>query len=216
MRFPTFQNEVEHLNQGYDLVAGCDEVGRGPLAGPVVAVACLLDPNSISKNKNGESWHSRVRDSKTINEREREKLVGLILEHTLAYGVGEVWQDEIDKFNIHNASLLAMRKATENMLSKVDSKNKKIILFVDGSFKIPELNIEQKSMVKGDSLVLSISAASIIAKVHRDNIMKKLGNDFPNYGFGKHKGYGTREHKDAIKKFGVTRHHRRTFLKNFM
>ena len=145
----------------------------------------------------------------------REKiLVKEIFEHTLAYGVGEVWHEEIDKINIHQASLLAMRRAVEDLLQKAKSVKQKAFLFVDGRFKIPELSIEQKSVIDGDAKILSISAASIIAKVHRDNIMKRLDGKFPEYGFINHKGYSTKEHKLALKKFGLSAVHRRSFVKS--
>ncbi|HTE48427.1 MAG TPA: ribonuclease HII [Candidatus Paceibacterota bacterium] len=221
MRFPSFSNELKYMNGGYSFVAGCDEVGVSPLAGPVVACACLLDPRSIGKYRSKNKWYYRVRDSKTTNEIEREVLVGQILKNTLAYGVGEVWQEEIDKLNIHKASLKAMRLATEELLAKIaqfEIKSHKILLFVDGRFKVPEpescgIELDQKSVLKGDSSILSISAASIIAKVHRDNIMKEQDSKFPQYSFARHKGYNTKEHQNAILKHGVTELHRRSFFK---
>jgi ribonuclease HII len=221
MRFPTYRNELKYMSQGYNFVAGCDEVGVSPLAGPVVAAACLLNPVSIGKYRSKNKWYCRVRDSKTTNEIERQILLKKILENTIVYGVGEVWQEEIDRLNIHNASLRAMKLATEELLQKIAELGKnsqKILLFVDGRFKIPELYsadvvLHQKSVIAGDSQILSISAASIIAKVHRDNIMRELDGRFPEYGFAKHKGYNTKEHQNAIKKFGVTELHRRSFFK---
>jgi ribonuclease HII len=224
MRFPSFANELKYLNDGYAFVAGCDEVGVSPLAGPVVAAACLLNPVSIGKYRSKNKWYYRVRDSKTTNETERQVLLQKILKNTLAYGVGEVWQEEIDKINIHNASLLAMRLATEELLQKIavsGTMTQKILLFVDGRFKIPRPRsrgitrfvVSQKSVVAGDSKILSISAASIIAKVHRDNIMRELDRKFPQYGFARHKGYNTKQHQNAIQKLGVTDLHRRSFFK---
>ncbi len=136
-----------------------------------------------------------------------------IIENSLAHGIGMVSESEIDKINIHNASLLAMRRAVEDMCCKIKDKTSMVIL-IDGSFTIPDLNIEQKSIIKGDGSVLSIAAASIIAKVHRDNIMKSLHIKFPGYGFLKHKGYGTKEHFKAIKNLGTIDAHRKSFLKN--
>lgn len=209
MRFPTFKNELKCIEDGF-LVVGCDEVGRGPLAGPVVACACVLDHSSI--NDEEDRWHARVRDSKTISEKEREELCAKIMQNSLAWGIGEVWQEEIDEINIHNATLLAMKRAVEALLAKVD-KAEKYFIFIDGRFKIPDLLHQQKTIVKGDAEVLSIAAASIIAKVHRDNIMKKFDVEFPQYGFRNHKGYGTKEHQNALKKWGPVALHRRTFLK---
>jgi ribonuclease HII len=211
MRFPDFKNELKYLKKGFDLVAGCDEVGMGPLAGPVVAAACILDPKSIGKYRTRNKWYHRVRDSKTINEGEREVLQKEILKNCLAYGVGEVWQEEIDQLNIHHASLLAMRRAVEGLLEKI--KGEKVFLLVDGRFKIPEILVEQKAVIDGDALILSISAASIIAKVHRDKIMHLLHQKFPQYGFKNHKGYSTREHKVALKKWGISQVHRKSFVK---
>jgi ribonuclease HII len=219
MRFPHFKNELKYIGEGYDFVAGCDEVGVSPLAGPVVAAACILDPESVGRYRTKSKWYYRVRDSKTTNESERQILLKEILEHTVAYGVGVVWHEEIDALNIHHASLKAMRLANEELLQKIEKiKNtdikspQKILLFIDGRFKIPNLPVDQKTVVAGDSEILSISAASIIAKVHRDNIMRELDSKFPEYGFKNHKGYNTREHQEAIKKFGATPFHRRSFF----
>jgi ribonuclease HII len=211
MRFPSFKNEIECLKEGYHFVIGCDEVGVSPLAGPVVAAACILNPDSIGKYRSKKKWYYRVRDSKTTNEKEREVLVKEILENTLHYGVGVVWPEDIDRLNIHKASLEAMRLATEELLSKAGSR-KRTIIFLDGRFRIPNLRIDQRNLIKGDTKILSISAASIIAKVHRDNIMKELDSRFPNYGFAKHKGYGTKEHHDALKKLGMASCHRKSFF----
>lgn len=204
------------------MVAGCDEAGRGPMAGPVVAAACILDPESIGKTRSKNKWYARVRDSKTISEEEREILSAKILENVLAYGVGIVSEKEIDALNIHHASLKAMKLAVENMAKKIGkikkSKNSdKIHLLVDGRFIIPNVSIlgvkiAQTSIVSGDAHSLSISAASIIAKVERDAIMRKLDVRFPEYGFGRHKGYNTREHQRALKKFGQSVVHRKSFI----
>ncbi len=210
MQFPDFKHELACLKEGYEFVAGCDEVGRGPLAGPVVAAACVLDPKKV-KGKREEGWYERVRDSKSVSEKERAELLPKILDNALAHGVGIVWQVEIDQINIHNAGLLAMRKAVSNLERKFKSKN--LLVFVDGRFEIPNIAYKQKAIVKGDSSILSIAAASIIAKVHRDNIMRELDRKFPEYGFAKHKGYGTKEHQQALKKFGASVVHRRTFIK---
>lgn len=224
MKFPSFKNELSCINQGYQFVLGCDEVGVSPLAGPVVAATCLLNPLSIGKYRSKNKWYHRVRDSKLTNEKERQILLKQILSNTIAYGIGEVWQEDIDKLNIHKASLHAMKLATEACLkSLAHSNNKtnspqKVFLFIDGRFKIKDLDtkdifLEQKCVIFGDAKILSISAASIIAKVHRDNIMRELDLEFPEYGFAKHKGYGTKAHCDALKKLGVTNYHRRSFFK---
>ena len=221
MQFPDFKSEVKCFEEGYDFVIGCDEAGRGPVAGPVVAAACVLDKNSIGKNRSKNKWYYRVRDSKTTNHEERKILLPEILEHTLAYGVGEVSHEEIDKINIHQASLLAMRRAVENLLLNLEPSNSNLFLFVDGRFLLPDkggwegFHLEQRSVIDGDAKILSISAASIIAKVHRDTIMERLDGKFPGYGFARHKGYNTKEHQKALKKLGTSEVHRKSFLKNF-
>lgn len=222
MRFPHFKNEFKYLEAGYSHVFGCDEVGVSPLAGPVVAAACMLDHTSIGRYRSKSKWYYRVRDSKTTNEVERQKLLKEILEHTVAYGVGEVWQDDIDRLNIHNATLLAMKRATEALFEKLPNgqTSRKMILLLDGRFTIKDLasenELEQKCIVKGDTEVLSIAAASIIAKVHRDNIMYELDAKFPEYGFKSHKGYKTKKHQEAIEKCGITEFHRKSFLKDWL
>lgn len=215
MKFPDYKTETACIAQGFEYVVGCDEVGRGPLAGPVVAGACVLDKNSIGEEREG-SWHERVRDSKLIKEEEREILAQEIFKNSLAWGIGEVSPEEIDEINIHRASLLAMRKAVENLLVKMQrntpSRSRRIVTLVDGKFTIPGLDIEQKNIIDGDAKILSIATASIIAKVHRDEIMKDLDKKFPGYGFAKHKGYGTNEHYRSIQKFGISPVHRRSFV----
>ena len=207
------------MRDGYTFVLGCDEAGVGPLAGPVVAAACLLNPRSIGKYRSKNKWYARLRDSKTVSDKEREEILKEILSHAIAWGVGEVWQEDIDKLNIHQASLKAMKGAVENLLSSFPEPLANILILVDGRFIIPELKpwgqtLDQKCVVAGDAQILSIAAASIIAKVHRDHIMRKLDADFPGYGFAHHKGYGTPLHQEAIRKFGVLPVHRRSFLKN--
>ncbi len=222
MQFPTFKNELEYLSKNYDFVAGCDEVGAGPVAGPVVVAACILDPNSIGPKRTKNEWYYRVRDSKTVNEKEREALLEKILEHCICYGIGEVQAEEVDRINIHQAKLLATKLATEQMLGKLKAKEgSKIFLLLDGMFILNNLNskkfqVEQKAVIDGDALVLSISAASIIAKVHRDKILKEYDLKYPVYGFAKHKGYNTKEHQKAIMTHGATDFHRKSFLKKLI
>ncbi|MBU6447674.1 ribonuclease HII [Patescibacteria group bacterium] len=218
MEFPTFKNESQQLTHGYKFVAGCDEVGVSPLAGPVVAGACILNPDEIGQYRSKNKWYYRVRDSKTVNEDEREVLSEEIKAHCLAFGIGEASVEEIDSINIHHASLLAMSRAVDNMLVKL-SGNGKIFLFLDGRFELKGLtnaNISQKAIVSGDAKILSIAAASIVAKVYRDSLLKKMDEAEPQYGFAKHKGYNTKEHRVAIIKNGITKFHRRSFLKNIM
>ena len=208
---------------GFDFVAGCDEVGVGPLAGPVVAAACVIDPACISGYRSKKKWYYRVRDSKTVNEKERGELVEEILDHCLLFGIGVVDHTEIDRLNIHNAALLAMQKAIQAMLAKAKTNPvpQKLILYIDGRFVIKNLSmskwdIKQQAIIDGDASILSISAASIIAKVHRDGLMNKLAKEYPMYGFSEHKGYNTKGHREAIVRHGATPYHRKSFLKNIL
>ncbi|MBI4363335.1 MAG: ribonuclease HII [Candidatus Doudnabacteria bacterium] len=206
MKFPTYKYEIQKYAKGFKLVAGCDEVGIAPLAGPVVAASVILDPDSIGKQRSKHKWWYRVRDSKTTDEKERVLLVNFIKDHCLDFGIGVVAQDMIDEINIHQAAMLAMKKSVEGLKRKPD------FLFVDGLHKIKTVEeIAQEAMIDGDVKILSISAASIIAKVARDEILKNLHEEFPVYGFMEHKGYGTRLHRQALKKFGVSPVHRKSF-----
>lgn len=224
MKFPTFNTERKNL-RNYDFVIGVDEVGVGPLCGPVVAAACILNPKTIPKKRTKNCWYENVRDSKKTKEKERQILLRKILENSLAFGVGEASAKEIDKINIHQASLLCKKRAIEKLVenlqtNKINLKNKKALILVDGLYTIPGLefnfSFDQKSFVKGDNKILTIASASIIAKVHRDNFLHKLHKKFPEYGFDKHKGYGTKLHREKIILFGSTIQHRKTFLKNIV
>ncbi|GAC1412882.1 MAG: hypothetical protein NVSMB66_3340 [Candidatus Doudnabacteria bacterium] len=225
MQYPTYKNELVYLQKGYSFAAGCDEVGVGPVAGPVVAAACVLRPESIGTRRSKHKWYSRVRDSKTVKESELQKLAEEIKKNCYCYGVGIVDAPTIDRINIHRATLFAMKLATEEMLSKLPGDNLKpcgeVILFVDGRFIIKDLaqdsyTIRQQSIIDGDALILSVSAASIIAKVHRDNILREQDLIAPSYGFAKHKGYNTKEHIKAIIENGITEFHRKSFLNKFI
>tara|TARA_X000000950_G_scaffold149937_1_gene184792 strand:- start:3985 stop:4566 length:582 start_codon:yes stop_codon:yes gene_type:complete len=176
--------------------AGCDEAGRGCLAGPVVAAAVIL-PNRY-QNK-------QLNDSKKLSEKLRIKLRSEINDKALAVGIGIVSEKKIDEINILQASLLAMHYAIENL------KIKPHYLVVDGNKFNPYPTIEHTCIVKGDSKFLNIAAASIIAKTTRDDLMKELSKEFPNYGWKQNKGYPTRKHRLAISKYGVTKYHRKSF-----
>ena len=176
--------------------AGCDEAGRGCLAGPVVAAAVIL-PNRY-QNK-------QLNDSKKLSEKLRIKLRSEINDKALAVGIGIVSEKKIDEINILQASLLAMHFAIENL------KIKPHYLVVDGNKFNPYPTIEHTCIVKGDSKFLNIAAASIIAKTTRDDLMKELSKEFPNYGWKQNKGYPTRKHRLAISKYGVTKYHRKSF-----
>ena len=176
--------------------AGCDEAGRGCLAGPVVAAAVILP----KKYQN-----SQLNDSKKLSEKLRIELHNEINDKALAVGVGIVSEKKIDEINILQASLLAMHKAIKNL------KIKPQYLVVDGNKFNPYPRIEHTCIVKGDSKFLNIAAASIIAKTTRDNLMKELANKFPNYGWKQNKGYPTKKHRMAISKYGITEYHRKSF-----
>ncbi len=217
MLFPTYKREKQKIQNGFDFVVGCDEVGAGPLAGPVVAAACILKSETIGNHRTEDSWYYRVRDSKTVSEKERETLALCIKENCLCFAVSEVSPEEVDTLNIHNASLLAMQRAVSSLLEQLKIQDqKKVFVFVDGKYKIKGVTLEQEPVISGDSEILSISAASILAKVYRDELLRKIDKVFPGYGFAKHKGYGTKEHIQAIQKNGVLDIHRRSFLKNII
>ena len=191
---PTFELEAAELQLHGGPVAGVDEAGRGPLAGPVVAAAVILDPESIPDG---------INDSKVLDEETREILY-VRIRATAMVGVGIADVTRIDRDNILGATLWAMAQAVA-ALSVVPK-----LVAVDGN-RAPQLDCPSRTVVKGDARCLSIAAASIIAKVTRDRLMVSLGTKLPGYGFERHKGYGTPEHHDAIRRLGVTLHHRRSF-----
>ena len=193
--FPNFEREQCLINEGCSIIAGVDEVGRGPLAGPVTAAAVILDPLNIPDNLN---------DSKVLSSKKREKLFEE-LKFSSIFAVASVSPEEIDKLNILQASLLAMVNAVSNLKVKPNH------ILIDGN-KVPDRLVGRATaIVKGDRKVLSIAAASIIAKVTRDTYMKDLDSEFPVYGWAKNAGYPTKCHMNAIVKYGVTPHHRRSF-----
>ena len=192
--------ENEARNNGYHVVCGVDEAGRGPLAGPVSAAAVILPQNLMIDGLN---------DSKKLSEKKREILYDKIKNLALTYAVAFATEHEIDEINILNATFLAMKRAVAKLNLKPD------IVLVDGN-KSPELEISTQTIVKGDSLSASIAAASILAKVERDRLMKNLSKKYPEYNFEKHKGYGTKMHIDLIKKYGPCEIHRKSFLKKIL
>ncbi len=179
---------------GFEVIAGVDEVGRGPLAGPVVAAAVILPPELRS---------AEINDSKSISEARRREAMAAIVA-VADVGVGVVSPGEIDRVNIYKANLLAMRLAIEDLDRRPD------VVLVDGK-KAPGLGVPQRAIVKGDKLSMSIAAASIVAKVVRDRMMVEFDRKYPQYMFAKHKGYGTAEHLESIRKNGVCPIHRRSF-----
>ncbi len=207
-QLPKLDEEQKLWDKGCSCVVGVDEVGRGPLAGPVIAVACFLDNPSDGDIK--KLMDLGIKDSKRISEKKREKIYEKIKEFNFVkFAVGEVDEATIDKINILQASLLAMRKSFENL--SLDNL-KDVFVFVDGKDIIPNLSVDQKAVVSGDSKIFSIALASIIAKVTRDRIMLKYAEKYPDYFFEKHKGYGTKLHFQMIKKYGPLKIHRKSFL----
>jgi ribonuclease HII len=234
MKMSTFNLEKKLSKQGYRIIIGVDEAGRGPLAGPVVAAAVLLRNFEFRPPAGGSNFESNindkifndkelnlVRDSKTLSAKQREECFQFLTHHPqIKWGVGMVSEKTIDRINILQATFVAMRKAvaalTRNL--KLETRNSKLffnvsrqIILVDGNKIIPNLKIEQRAIVKGDKKVKSISAASIIAKVTRDCLMRKMDKKYPKYGFAKHKGYGTKIHLQNLKKYGPSSIHRLSF-----
>lgn len=194
---PSFDYENERYAEGFMAVCGCDEAGRGPLCGPVVAAAVILPRGVVIEG---------LDDSKKLTEKKRERLFDEIKEKAISYAVAEATPEEIDEINILNASMLAMRRAVEALPVKAD------FALIDGNcsrgFTIPT-----ETVVKGDSLSYSIAAASILAKVTRDRGCVELDRLYPEYEIAKHKGYPTKVHMDAVRKFGPSPIHRKSFLK---
>lgn len=192
---PTFELEAAEQALGRWPVAGIDEAGRGPWAGPVVAAAVILDPASIPAG---------IDDSKALDEDSRELVYRRIVESGAAFATGIADVERIDRDNILNATFWAMGEALRGLARRP------ALVLVDGN-RAPRLSCETRTIVKGDAKCLSIAAASIVAKVTRDRMMIALERDFPGYGFARHKGYGTPEHKDALDRLGVCPLHRRSF-----
>jgi ribonuclease HII len=191
--------ERKCYEHGYMLVAGVDEVGRGPLAGPVVAAAVILGEGVLIPG---------VNDSKKLSEQKREYLYDEIKAQALCCSIGIVDEKVIDEINILNATYLAMKQALDGLSTKPE------FILLD-AVTLKDVAIPQKGIIKGDSLSLSIAAASIIAKVERDRIISSYDEIYPQFSFSKHKGYGTSEHIECIKKYGLLPIHRRSFTKNF-
>jgi len=191
--FRTIENAIRR--EGYACVAGVDEVGRGCLAGPVVAGAVALNPRR---------YVPRIADSKTVTAPERERLFERIVRAALAWSVCVVEPEEIDRLNIHHASLAAMNRAVMGMAPLPD------FVLVD-AFRIPDLPMAQRAVVHGDARCTAIAAASILAKVTRDRLMQQLHDADPRYGFDRHKGYATKEHRDAVAAYGYSDAHRKSF-----
>ncbi|MCI6616173.1 ribonuclease HII [Ruminococcus sp.] len=182
--------------KGYKAICGVDEAGRGPLAGPVCAAAVILPPNTIIDG---------VNDSKKLTEKKREALFNVIKETAVSYCIAYASVEEIESINILNATMLAMKRAVEGLDVKAD------YAMIDGN-KMPPLDIDGETIVKGDAKSMSIACASILAKVSRDRLLYEYAKEYPQYQFDKHKGYGTAAHREAIIKYGPCPYHRMSFL----
>ncbi len=186
--------------KGFENICGVDEAGRGPLAGPVCAAAVILKPNQIIEG---------VNDSKKLSEKKREALFDVIKSEVKAYSIAFATVEEIEEMNILNATMLAMKRAVEGLKIKAD------YALIDGN-RLPPLDIKSEYVIKGDAKSMSIAAASILAKVSRDRLCYEYAEKYPQYGFDKHKGYGTKLHTQAIKEYGPCEIHRMSFLKKIL
>lgn len=198
-----FENEL--YKEGYNLVAGVDEVGRGCLLGDVVACAIIMPKGLIVED---------AKDSKKLSEKKREYLYDIILDKALAVGIGQVNSKTIDQINIKESSRLAMKRAIENLRTKDGDKVLPDYTLIDA--ETIDLSLPQKSIIKGDELSQTISCASIVAKVYRDRLCLEWDEQYPGYNIKKHKGYGTKEHRENILLLGAAPIHRMTFLKNIL
>lgn len=193
--------EQKWYEKGMRTICGIDEAGRGPLAGPVVVAAVIMPESSRIEG---------VNDSKKVSEKKRELLYEEITSEAISWGVGIIHQEEIDDLNILNATKKGLTLALKELNVKPD------LILVDALTGIDTLGIPYQSIIKGDAKCYSIAAASIVAKVTRDRIMRQWDEIYPMYGFQKHKGYGTKAHIEAIKEYGICPLHRKTFVKNFL
>ena len=198
---PDYSIEKEYIEQGFKMIAGVDEAGRGPLAGPVCAAAVILPVDCEIEGLN---------DSKKLSEKKREALYDVVIEKALAYDIQLVDNNVIDEINILNATMLCMKNAVNSLQTKPD------FVLIDGN-KVPEdLCCPATAVVKGDAKSMSISAASILAKVTRDRLMLELTQEYPEYEFPRHKGYGTKLHCEKLLEFGPSPIHRKTFIGKIM
>ncbi len=198
---PDYSFENEATKKGYKFVCGVDEAGRGPLAGPVCAAAVILPEGLYIEGLN---------DSKKLTEKKREALYPIIMEQAISYSIAFASVEEIEEVNILNATYLAMNRAIEGLAQNAD------FALIDGNRVPKDITIPCQTVIKGDALSCSIAAASVLAKVTRDRMMCELDEKYDIYNFKKHKGYGTKEHTDLIKKYGPSDIHRLSFLKNIL
>lgn len=229
--YPDFSEEKKLWRQGYEFVVGLDESGRGPLAGPVVAAAvCVKNIKREARNSrqyqnynfknakfvfNSDIMISNllIKDSKQLSKRKRQELFEILTKHrVIGWGIGVVSENMIDKINILEATRLAMKKAVENLRFTVTGlRFESEFLLIDGNFRLNNIKIPQKSIIKGDQKVFSIAAAGIVAKVARDRMMERFHKKYPEYGFDSHKGYGTKLHIKNLQSLGPCKIHRKTF-----
>ena len=195
-----YSYEIQAHEKGYNVVCGIDEAGRGPLAGPVFAAAVIL-PENYS--------HPVLNDSKKLSEKKRDAVYDDIIKDAVSYSVGIATEEEIDEINILNATFLAMKRAVDGLNIKPD------FAYIDGN-QYPKTGVKEETIVKGDGKCISVAAASIIAKVSRDRFMLEVDKEYPEYQFSKHKGYGTKLHYEMIEKYGVSKVHRKSFLKKIL
>ncbi|MCK4805944.1 MAG: ribonuclease HII [Candidatus Pacebacteria bacterium] len=205
------QTERYYWKKGYKIIAGLDESGRGPLAGPVTATAVIINPKFQIKNQTFKKILKDTRDSKKLSEKQREKIFKLIQKRPyIKFAHSSICSKTIDKINIENATKKAMKNCLNKILLKYNPKN--ILILIDGNRILDKnLKISQKAIVKGDDKIFSIALASIIAKVTRDKKMRKLSLQYPKYYFHQHKGYGTKLHRKLIKKYGPCKIHRQSY-----
>ena len=215
METSTFSIEKDFASQGFTHIIGTDEVGRGPLCGPVLACAAMYKHANFEISQDLQKQFDLIRDSKKLSEKQREEIFDLIGEH-FYLGIGLCDHETIDRINILEASFLSMKKAIQDLRRNIGQElwvdtEPRFIILVDGNKQIPNLSMEQYAVIGGDKLVKSISAASIVAKVTRDRIMQQMHQKYPQYGLDKHKGYGTKLHMDALVKYGPCPIHRKSF-----
>ena len=202
--------EEELINKGFKYVCGIDEVGRGPLAGPIVICCYILDLGKLNNRKNEKAFEI-INDSKKLSDKKRRELVGFIKDISIDFSIGEATNVEIDNYGIIEANRLAILRGIDNLKVKPD-----YFLFDYNTCEVDSLNIPYEKIVKGDSKVFSIACSSIIAKVYRDDLMIESSKKYDKYGFENHAGYGTGKHIAAIKEFGLSEIHRKSFCKNFI
>lgn len=200
---PSYDIERTLCAEGYTAVCGIDEAGRGPLCGSVVAAACIL-PDGLEIPE--------LNDSKKLTPKKRDKLFDLILQNAVAYGIAEATVEEIDALNILEADLLAMRRAIDNLHTPDGQPYRADYALIDGNIS-RDFQIPARAVIKGDSLSMSIAAASILAKVTRDRMCEDMDKAYPMYGIAKHKGYGTKAHMDALRAYGPSPIHRKKFVR---